>query len=402
MEFPCGKNSQNASQRTPKIFILIALPLIILGIISLYHPSSVTYILNHHPLHEKCDIFRGEWIPNPDGPYYTNTTCGEIHEHQNCMKYGRPDTDFLKWRWKPKGCELPIFNPHQFLDMMRNKSLAFVGDSVGRNQMQSLICLLSRVEHPIDISSTPDFNFKRWKYKTYNFTLATYWSPFLVKMEEADSDGPRHDGVFNIYLDEPDKKWTSQIKEFNYVILNSGHWFSRLSVYYEKNQVVGCWRCGLPNITELPNYYGYERVFKTALKAINNLENFKGTIFVRTFAPSHFEGGEWNTGGNCLRKSPFTRTEIVLEGLNLEFYKSQVEEFWVAEKEGKIKGKNFKLLDITQAMLLRPDGHPSRYGHLPNESVVLYNDCVHWCLPGPIDSWNDFLLHMLKIEQLIL
>ncbi|XP_070041278.1 protein trichome birefringence-like 19 [Nicotiana tomentosiformis] len=187
-----------------------------------------------------------------------------------------------------------------------------------------------------------------------------------------------------------------------YVILNSGHWFSRLSVYYEKNQVVGCWRCGQPIITELPNYYGYKRVFKTPLKVINILENFKGTIFVRTFAPSHFEGGEWNTGGNCLRKRPFTRNEIVLEGLNLEFYKSQVEEFWVAEKKGKIKGKNFKLLDTTQAMLLRPDGHPSRYGHWPNENVVLYNDCVHWCLPGPIDSWNDFLLHMLKIEQLIL
>ncbi|KAF3627505.1 Protein trichome birefringence-like 19 [Capsicum annuum] len=94
---------------------------------------------------ETCDISTGEWIPNPDGPYYTNTTCWAIHEHQNCMKYGRPDTGFLKWRWKPKECELPIFNPYQFLDMMRNKSLAFVGDSVGRNQMQSLMCLLSRV-----------------------------------------------------------------------------------------------------------------------------------------------------------------------------------------------------------------------------------------------------------------
>ncbi|XP_060190735.1 protein trichome birefringence-like 19, partial [Lycium barbarum] len=256
-----------------------------------------------------------------------------------------------------------------------------------------------QVEPPLDISTTPDSNFKRWKYTTYNFTLATYWSPFLVRMEEADSDGPRHDGVFNIYLDEFDKNWKCQINEFNYVILNSGHWFSRLSVYYEKNQQVGCWRCGLKNITQLPNHYGYKRVFKTALKVINSLENFKGTTFVRTFAPSHFEGGEWNTGGKCLRKRPFTSNEKTLEGLDLEFYKSQVEEFREAEKEGK---KRFRLMDITQAMLLRPDGHPSRYGHWPNEKVVMYNDSVHWCLPGPIDSWNDFLLHMLKIEQEIL
>jgi len=94
---------------------------------------------------KKCDIFTGEWVPNPKAPYYTNKTCWAIHEHQNCMKYGRPDSEFMKWKWKPNGCELPVFNPFQFLELMRGKSMAFVGDSVGRNQMQSMICLLSRV-----------------------------------------------------------------------------------------------------------------------------------------------------------------------------------------------------------------------------------------------------------------
>lgn len=100
---------------------------------------------------EECDMFVGEWIPNPNAPYYSSSSCWAIHEHQNCMKYGRPDGGFMQWRWKPDGCELPIFNPSQFLEIMRDKSLAFVGDSVGRNQMQSLICLLSRVcvsSHP--------------------------------------------------------------------------------------------------------------------------------------------------------------------------------------------------------------------------------------------------------------
>jgi len=94
---------------------------------------------------KKCEIFSGEWVPNPEAPYYTNTTCWAIHEHQNCMKHGRPDSEFMKWRWKPNECELPIFNPFQFLEIMRGKSLAFVGDSLARNHMQSMICLLSRV-----------------------------------------------------------------------------------------------------------------------------------------------------------------------------------------------------------------------------------------------------------------
>ena len=24
--------------------------------------------------------------------------------------------------------------------------------------------------------------------------------------------------------------------------------------------------------------------------------------------------------------------------------------------------------------------------------VTLYNDCVHWCVPVPIDVWNEMLL----------
>jgi hypothetical protein len=93
-----------------------------------------------------CDLFTGEWVPNEEAPYYTNTTCWAIHEHQNCMKYGRPDTGFMRWRWKPESCDLPIFDPQEFLEMVRGKAMGFVGDSISRNQVQSLLCLLSRVK----------------------------------------------------------------------------------------------------------------------------------------------------------------------------------------------------------------------------------------------------------------
>ncbi|MCD9643268.1 hypothetical protein HAX54_030588 [Datura stramonium] len=51
--------------------------------------------------------------------------------------------------------------------------------------------------YPIDVSISPDENFKRWKYVSYNFTLATYWSPFLIRMKEADADGPTKTGLFS-------------------------------------------------------------------------------------------------------------------------------------------------------------------------------------------------------------
>ncbi|XP_076896926.1 protein trichome birefringence-like 19 [Bidens hawaiensis] len=425
-ELPHGKNinHQNATtlRSTSKTLLLVTLTLIILTVVPLYYPlhryPSTTHASTtvdsttspvYHPQdelitindnHHKCDVFSGEWIPNPNAPYYNNMTCWAIHEHQNCQKYGRPDSDFMKWRWKPDGCDLPIFNPYQFLEIVRDKSLAFVGDSVGRNQMQSLICMLSRVEYPIDKSATKDENFKHWYYVSYNFTLATYWSPFLVKAQEASSDGPTHTGLFNLYLDEFDEKWTTQIDGFNYLIINAGHWFWRPALYHVNRQVVGCRFCQLENITDYPMTFGYRKAIRTAFNAINSRGKFKGITILRTFAPMHFEGGEWNSGGDCVRKMPFKSSEITLEGINLELYMTQIEEFKRGEKTGKSKGLKYRLLDTTQAMLLRPDGHPSRYGHWPNENVTLYNDCVHWCLPGPIDTWSDFLLHTLKMEGL--
>lgn len=92
-----------------------------------------------------CDVFNGTWVPYLDEPYYTNETCHWIIDQQNCLKFGRPDREFLKWRWKPDDCELPLFDAVQFLELVRGKSLAFLGDSVGKNQMHSLVCLLTKV-----------------------------------------------------------------------------------------------------------------------------------------------------------------------------------------------------------------------------------------------------------------
>ncbi|XP_071712036.1 protein trichome birefringence-like 19 [Rutidosis leptorrhynchoides] len=401
-EISNGKNNNHHQgttlKNTSKTLILVSSILIILTVVHLYLPVNKYPIFTNDNSH-KCDVFSGEWIPNPDAPYYNNRTCWAIHEHQNCQKYGRPDSDFMKWRWKPDGCDLPIFNPYDFLEIVRDKSLAFVGDSVGRNQMQSLICLLSSVEYPIDKSKTKDENFKHWYYVSYNFTLATFWSPFLVKSEDAGFDGPTHNGLFNVYLDEFNEKWTTQIDDFDYLSINLGHWFWRPMIYYINSQIIGCRFCGLVNVTHSSMTFGYRHSIRTAFNAINSRENFKGITILRTFAPNHFEGGEWNTGGNCLRKKPYKRDEIPLNGLNLELYMAQIEEFRRGEEMGKKRGLKYRLLDITKATLLRPDGHPSRYGHLPNANVTLYNDCVHWCLPGPIDTWNDFLLHTLKMES---
>nr|CAD1834142.1 unnamed protein product [Ananas comosus var. bracteatus] len=94
---------------------------------------------------------RREWLPDPFGPAYTNASCKLIEFTRDCLTNGRPDTGYLYWRWKPFGCELPKFDAGKFLDLMRNKAWAFIGDSLLQNQRGSLLCLLSKVEEAVEI-----------------------------------------------------------------------------------------------------------------------------------------------------------------------------------------------------------------------------------------------------------
>ncbi|KAF5961401.1 hypothetical protein HYC85_002610 [Camellia sinensis] len=273
--------------------------------LALHSPQNTTNDSTNVELDQKCDIFNGNWVPYPKEPYYTNETKCVIDDRQNCMKFGRPDTEFMKWRWKPDECELPLFNAVQFLELVRGKTLAFVGDSVGRNQMQSLTCLLASAAYPIDVSEVQDTKFRRWLYTDYDFTMKALWSPLL---------------------DEADEAWATQIENVDIVIISAGQW------------------------------------------------------------------------GELCENKALTKEEMKLDGYNLEFYLTQVEELRAAEIEGRKKGLEFRILDTTEAMAMRPDGHPNHYGHGPNENKTVA-DCVHWCMPGPIDTWNEFLLQMLKIEE---
>ncbi|PUZ61228.1 hypothetical protein GQ55_4G258900 [Panicum hallii var. hallii] len=317
----------------------------------------------------------GRWVWVPDDaarpPYYTNRSCPLIQEHQNCLKYGRPDLGFLSWRWRPAACELPRFDAAAFLDVVRGRSLAFVGDSLARNHMQSLMCLLSK-----DLC-----------YESYNFTVSIFWSPFLVKANKSGE-------LWHLYLDEPDDAWLAGVAGSDYVVLSAAmNWFTRRSVFHDAGgRVVGCHYCLVPGVPDLTLRYSQ----RMALRAL--VTGFGGTAVVRTLSPtSHFEGGEWDKGGDCRRTRPYAADKARMAGLDLDFHAAQVEEFARAKAEAEAAGARARLLlmDTTAAMLLRPDGHPSRYGHWAHENVTLYNDCVHWCLPGPIDVWNEMLFQML-------
>lgn len=126
--------------------------------------------------------------------------------------------------------------------------------------------------------------------------------------------------------------------------------------------------------------------------------NHKGTIFYRTVSPDHFEGGEWYNGGTCARKAPVKEGEFELNWLDKILWDIEEEEFKNASGRAYEKGIDFRVFDVKLMSLLRPDGHPGPYrfyqpfGKDKNAKVI--SDCMHWCLPGPIDTWNDLLMEV--------
>ncbi|CAB4321500.1 unnamed protein product [Prunus armeniaca] len=143
------------------------------------------------------------------------------------MKFGRPDTEFMKWRWKPDACcELPLFDATQFLELVRGKSLAFLGDSVTYTE---------DISHKY--SSNTDY-FKRYVYHDYNFTIATLWSPYLVKSRDAYPSGNDINSLMSLYLDELDEACMANSgRQFDYVIVSAGQWFFRTLTYHEHDNM---------------------------------------------------------------------------------------------------------------------------------------------------------------------
>ncbi|CAD6242547.1 unnamed protein product [Miscanthus lutarioriparius] len=354
-----------------------------------------------------CDLTRGQWVPDEEAPYYTNLTCPFIDDLQNCMKFGKPSLEFMRWRWQPDGCDLPRFDAARFLDAMRGKSMAFVGDSLARNHLKSLLCILSQVAQPVEIVTTTEIDVtgravrRDFHYGSHGFNVSLFWSPFLVKANLSDAELGL--GLWDMYLDTPDARWAAHIADFDYIVLSGTNWFFRPSVYHAGGRPVGrnSGASGAHNATEMPVSGAVRAAFRTALGAIAGREGFRGKALVRTVTPAHFENGEWNTGGDCVRTRPFRRGQRARDAVVAEFRAAQVDALRETEATSQRNGAELRLLDITEAMELRPDGHPSRYGHPPGGSVEgsFVVDCLHWCLPGPIDLWSELLFQLLAAHR---
>ena len=61
-----------------------------------------------------------------------------------------------------------------------------------------------------------------------------------------------------------------------------------------------------------------------------------------------------------------------------------------------MRGIRVECLDITGVLELRDESHISKY---ILRSKGGSQDCLHWCLPGVPDTWNELLFAQLLFPQ---
>ncbi|KAG6417372.1 hypothetical protein SASPL_119526 [Salvia splendens] len=338
--------------------------------------DEISMFQSRHSSLRSCDFSKGKWVYDQTYPLY-DANCPYLSSAVTCRKNGRPDSDYEKWRWKPHGCSIPRFDALDFLGRMRRKRIMLVGDSIMRNQWESLVCLVQSVVPTARKSVIYNGPTMAFLALDFEMSIEFCWAPFLVELKR-EADGKR---ILHLDLIEENAKYWRGV---DVLVFDSAHWWT----HSDK-------RSSWDFVMEGNNVYkginpslAYEKGMRTWAKWIDlNLDPRRTKVFFRTMSPRHNK----ENGGKCSKDT---------EPLKYLTRPHVPEPMVVLVKVLRSMEFPVSFQDVMTLSDLRRDGHPSVYARVAggkNNQLVKdhSSDCSHWCLPGVPDTWNEILYAML-------
>ncbi|XP_062188605.1 xylan O-acetyltransferase 7-like isoform X2 [Phragmites australis] len=358
-------------------------------------------------LPEGCDVYKGWWTYDAAGeqaPLYRESECEFLTEQVTCMRNGRRDDSYQRWRWQPGGCDLPRFDASVLLERLRNKRLMFVGDSLNRNQWESMVCLVQSViprGQKTLLKFVNNGSLNVFTAHEYNATVEFYWAPFLV---QSNSDDPQvHSVPDRVIAWRAIAKHAKHWKGVHYLVFNTYIWWlNTLEIKVHRrahDQQQQQQQLGWSKYALVDRPIAYREVLKTWAKWVDrHIDPAKTSVFFMGMSPNHIMPWAWGNDGGikcAMETQPIVNRSTPLD-IGTDWRLHGVARGVLARYLRRVP---VQFVDITALSELRKDAHTSvhtlRQGKLltPDQQAdpKTYADCIHWCLPGLPDTWNHFL-----------
>ncbi|CAM8992941.1 unnamed protein product [Rhodiola kirilowii] len=315
----------------------------------------------------RCNLFQGKWVfDGSSNPLYDSSTCPFISGEFDCIKFGRPDKQFLKYQWHPQSCNLPRFNGLDFLRRWRGKKIMFVGDSLSLNMWESLSCMIHSSVPNVRNSLVRRDSLSSVSFLDYGVTISMFRTPYLVDIVR----GPKG-RILELGSIQGGKVW----KDADMLIFNSWHWWTHTG----SAQAWDYMQDGAGTYKDIDRLTAFYKGLSTWANWVDlNIDPKKTKVFFQGVSPTHYQGREWNQPSKSC-----TGEQQPLSGS--AYPAGAPEASAIVNKVLSSMKKHVYLLDITTLSQLRKDAHPSGYGGGGG------TDCSHWCLPGLPDTWNQLL-----------